>query len=457
MRPSSLSAVVTSVAFAGLLSGAASVVAPSAARADGWLEPTSSSAVGTFGTIAYRQYRGFFVGTTSTGPYRVPYTLFAPANRSLSNRVVVVEPPHFAVGTGSLDVSLGRKFLFSRGFAHAAVGYSAVKWEDGTYTMRMLDPSAAGVYIEGGFEDWGGPGRTDDEIVIDCARALRSDAKARAALGTIDRRYAIGFSDSASTVQRIIGSGDANGVIDLALPFTADDDRSVTPEPEDAIVSGLFRGKVLIVDSEGGEWFEGLVDSGRAPNQYRFYQVAGTAHVSDPLVPFFANGSSPAGHQFDLRAHFLQADRWVRQGTAPPASTRLKTSDTDPSDGTTFDVDANGNTIAVNMRGVAVPRLPFVELGEARYLGQYMPPDYECCGFVGSYDTVKFYWQLGFASYGAYVSAFDRKVSAAIASGSLTSEDASDMMKRVRLCPPLTYTQFYQNAYDDFVAIRSCF
>jgi hypothetical protein len=64
----------------------------------------------------------------------------------------------------------------------------------------------------------------------------------------------------------------------------------------------------------------------------------------------------------------------VKRGLRPPPSTHLKTSD-----GETLDRDENGNAISLNARGRRVPRLPFIELGEARFI----------TGFLGSYDGVK--------------------------------------------------------------------
>jgi hypothetical protein len=89
-----------------------------------------------------------------------------------------------------------------------------------------------------------------------------------------------------------------------------------------------------------------FVDRGVVPGQYRSYAVAGTPHLSDPLVPHpIANRTTPAGWLPALRAHFLQGDTWVRAGTVPPPSHHLKTSD-----GATLDRDGNGNAISVDAK-----------------------------------------------------------------------------------------------------------
>ncbi len=83
------------------------------------------SPLGTFGGVQYVQYDGLFVGRTSTGNFRVPYRISAPANpRRANHSTVLVEPPHAATGTYLREGYLGMPFLFGRGFLHASVGYS---------------------------------------------------------------------------------------------------------------------------------------------------------------------------------------------------------------------------------------------------------------------------------------------------------------------------------------------
>jgi hypothetical protein len=56
---------------------------------------------------------------------------------------VVVEPPHFATGLGTLELQLGRKLLLGRRFTHAGVGYSTTSFGPGL-DRRILDPSVPG-------------------------------------------------------------------------------------------------------------------------------------------------------------------------------------------------------------------------------------------------------------------------------------------------------------------------
>lgn len=385
-------------------------VSDAVAGSDDIAAPATATPAGSFDGVDYVQYDGVFAGHTSTGAFRVPYRITAPVNPGDGNGAVVVEPPHFATGLGTLEFQLGRKFLLGRRFTHAGVGYSTTSFGPGG-DKRILDPSVPGTYIEGGFAD--GSGRTDDEIVADFARALATDADAHAMVGEVRDTYLTGFSDSASMPLRLVASGQADGVFELALPFTVE-----SPiDPQVALGEGRFDGKVLIVNS-AAEDSGNLVDSGAHPDQYRFYAVAGTPHVSDPLVPLFSNQTTPASWIPALRAHFLQAHRWVRNRVAPPPSSGVD-------DG---------------------PRLPFVALGEA----VFHP------GFLGSYDNVKTIIQLGFSTHRAYAKGFSAAVDAYARAGSILPDEAAEMMRRASLCPPLTYTETYRDHYERFVAIAPC-
>ncbi|MFI6107781.1 alpha/beta hydrolase domain-containing protein [Streptomyces sp. NPDC051310] len=401
---------------------------PPAAAEDRIGRPTVTR-LGSFGGIPYVRYDGVFEGATPTGRFRVPYRISAPADPDRTNGSVVVEPSHFAIGLGALDVYLRPDFLFRRGFVHAGIGWS-------TLGNRILDPSVPGTFIEGGVEDEGGT-RTDDAVITEFAKAL---PRSRSLVGKVSRCYATGFSDSSYPIMRLIHSGAAKGVFDLAVPITTEGF-----DPQTDLAAGRYDGKVVIVNSEADE-SRSLLDWGVASKRYRFYVVAGSPHIPDPLdapleVPFPVRRSTPATFVPALRAHFLQGHDWVRKGTAPPLSTRLR------GQGTGDIVrDARGNAITEDRTGRRVPRLPYVELGEARYI----------TGFVGSYDNVRSVGQLGFRTHTEYLAAFSAKLRAYQKARYVLPEDANAMFRRAALCPPLTFTETYRDHYDEFVAIRPC-
>jgi hypothetical protein len=436
MKPVRVILIALTLGLSGVLSTTTAVASASASTvAQDWLGQPLATPLGTFGGIAYIQYDGIFEGQTSTGAFRVPYRITAPADPVRANRTVLVEPPHPCGGLGALNTFLRRDFLLPRGFVHAGIGWSTASFGKGC-DLRILDPTAYGMFINGGFHDHNG--RTDDEIIVDFARALAVDPVASQILGRVERRYVTGFSDSSDPVLRLVTSGRAAGVFDFALPFVA-----AGYDPQTALAAGRYGGKLIIVNSE----FEGasasFVDRGGTQARYRFYAVAGTPHIPDVLVPDLLNpaGTTPASWQPELRAHFLQGDTWVRGGQQPPPSNHLLTARQG-----TLVRDANGNAISVNASGQLVPRLPFVELGEAHFIS----------GFVGSYDTVKAVADLGFASHGAYLKAFDDKLSDYLKAGYILKEDADAMRQRAVLCPPSTFTETYRDHYDTFTAIVPC-
>jgi hypothetical protein len=374
----------------------------------------------------------------------VPYRISAPANpRRANHGTVLVEAPHFATGTFLRESWLGRPFLFGRGFLHASVGYSTTSFGDGvSITNRILDPAAQGVFIHGGVVLPGEDGRTDDEILVDFARALRSDPLAGALMGSVARRYLAGFSDSADPVKRIIASGLAKDVFDLALPITTGSEN----DPQASIAAGKYSGKVITLNSEA-EWFDGraLEDRGTTADHYRFFIVPGTPHVPDSLCSgFFANMTTPASWQPALRAHFLQGHAWVTQGDAPPTSTRLATADGDAG----IARDSNGNALLVEITGASAPRLPFVEVGEARFI----------TGFLGTFEpqpppTIE---QLGFSRFRKYVASFEEALEAQVQARYMLQEDAKVLLNRAELSPPATFTDNYFARYDEFRSGAYC-
>src|SRR5215208_3318865 len=404
------------------------------------LAESRTTSLGTFEGVQYLQYEGLFTGKTSTGKYSVPFRISAPANpRNAKSSTVLVEPPHDATGTYLRESYLGRPLLFGEGFLHASVGYSTTTF--GPFVYRILDPAAQGVFIDGGVVD--GNGRTDDEILVDFARALRSDPVALVLMGPVARRYYLaGFSDSADPVKRIVASGLAEGVFDLAVPITTGSEN----DPQASIAASKYSGKVITVNSES-EWVDGRVleDRGTIPDHYRFFIVPGTPHVPDPLCPgFFANRSTPASWQPALRAHFLQGHAWVTQGNAPPTSTRLATADGDAG----IARDLNGNALLVEITGASAPRLPFIELGEAKFI----------TGFVGTYEpqpppTIE---QIGFSSFSEYLTAFEEALDLQVQARYMLKEDANAMLNRANLFPSETFTENYFRRYDEFRVGEYC-
>jgi hypothetical protein len=405
--------------------------------------PIRSTPLGTFGDIPYVQLEGLFVGQTSTGRFRVPYKISAPTDPRLANRTVLVEPPHVVAGTELRDAWLGFPFLFSRGFVHASVAYSIASLGEPS-TLDSLGDGARNLFVHGGGVLPGQSGHTDDEIVVDFARALSTAEVARTLMGPIAHRYLGGLSQSAEVVKRLILSGRAEGVFDFTLVNIALNGN----DPQVALADARYTGKVITVGSEF-EWATGrtLEDRGRTPDRYRSFFVAGTPHVPDRLCAgHFANRTTPSGWQPALRAHFLQGHEWVTNGIAPPPSTRLATSRVAGLE--VIARDAAGNARVVYLNGERAPRMPHVELGEATFV----------TGFVGTYvpQPPRTIEQLGFVNFDDYLASFDRALAEQRRAGFLLAEDEEWFRAQARLAPQATFTRNYFARYGAFRAGQHC-
>jgi hypothetical protein len=160
------------------------------------------------------------------------------------------------------------------------------------------------------------------------------------------------------------------------------------------------------------------------------------------------NRTTPAGWQPALRAHFLQGHEWVTQGLAPPTSTRLKTTS-----GGAIARDVKGNALLVDITGASAPRLPFVELGEARFIVPRALTGLD--QLLGTYapqppPTIE---QLGFSSFNKYLAAFEKALKAQLQAGYMLEDDKEILLERANLSPPATFTQNYHARYHEF---RSC-
>jgi len=434
----------------------------SGARAQGDIRPYETvTTVEGWDGVDYVQYDGLFcmeADTPGQCESLVPYRITTPANAEHGNGAVLVEPGHFVQGIDAWW--LGHDFLLSRGFTHAGIGYS-------TYWNRIAVPHPEAHVLGQDPCPFFTPCEvvTDDSIIREFAIALAEDPDARDMIGNNARfRYLTGFSDSSGPVKRLIADG-ADGVFDFALPMTTGGGTS----PLAALgVDGDYDGVVIVVNSEFDDrqpsadalWDE----DGIAADQYRYYVVPETPHVVDhyerldsPTSTDFADQTTPAHWQPELRARFWQGHRWVRSNRrrTPPPSTRLARADNGE-----ILVDGNGNTYVVDATGEVAPQPPYVALDEADFLlGNTHPIAGALLGRVESvaqvedcspdavclYDTFEAY-------FGAFVHAvedYKRYVG-------LMEDDADDMIIRAGLCFPLTYTETYLYEYDSFVALEPC-
>jgi Alpha/beta hydrolase domain len=385
---------------------------------------------GTFDGVLYLRHSGRFVGSTSLGEFRMPYEVIAPAEPSLGNRTVLVEPPHFSFGPVAREFVLGREFLFGRGYSYVSVGF-------GLNGLNVLDPTATDLVLAGAPVPPGGgidPGAVvDEEILVQFTQALRTDPFLVALLGRVNRIYAYGVSQTSGVLLETLHGPFGQGLFDLTVLHIALWRPPFRPpgvfdhiNGEYAPVAGV--GGVMFVESEADQVVSDSEQFRRAVGEhtYRVYESAGAAHQP--------SGLNPLDHFAVVRALFVAGDLWVRRGIDPPPSTLIEestTGDPDPVYGffTAIARDEDLNAIG----GV---RLPDLELGRAQYIASDfslgLPPgllgnsvDLSCEPRPGSSSD-----RPRFRNHGQYVAGVVHQALALWRARFLLAEDAVALVKQ---------------------------
>jgi hypothetical protein len=417
-----LVALALVVLVASALRTAGALAAPST-----MLTPTTTQPFGTYGGVSFVRHTGTFEGATSLGGFRVPYEIVAPADPSLGNGAVLVEPPHFFFGPLGRDFWLTRELVFGRGLSYAAVGF-------GTNGLNILDPAVPGLVVAGsplaspGVPDLSGV--VDEEIVVQFVQALSSDPVAVTVLGEIEQRYAYGVSQTAEVLLETLHSPGGRALFDLTLLHNA---LWKPPFQPPGVFDGLpdeFQplpdvGRVLFVEAEGDLLVSGAEQLRRAAGDpsYRVYEVAGAAHVPLPIPPL-----NPLDHGAVARALFVAGDEWA-QGVALPPPSALLLVDTSGA----IERDADGNALG----GVQPPDLA---VGRAQYIASVpieFPPGSGLFGLVGlmidlacapaSGSTTE---EPRFRSHGEYVMDFSQAANGLRSAGFLLAADAEALKEQ---------------------------
>jgi hypothetical protein len=429
--------------FALAITGMSLVWTSTPASAGTFIE-TACEPFGTFGDVEYIRYTGRFVGTTAPtglGAYRMAFEIVAPVNPALGNGTVLIEPPHFFFGPAGRDLVLGRDFLFSHGFSYASVGF-------GTHGLNILDPTATDLILAGQpVGDLDPDLVTDFDIVVQFVDALESDPFAVGVLGSIERKYGYGISQTADVWQVVFyrQDGQGQGLLDFTL-LSSHLWRPAFPDPpadllevleilpeEFTPLTGI--GKVIFVESEGDQLISGALQLRRSvvgpdadPAHYRLYEVAGAPHIAlDP--PF-----NPLDFSGVVRAMLLAGDQWVRAGTPPPPSALLGQAPP----GTIDPVYQFETGIArdANLNALGGIRFPDVEVGRALFIASLL--DVEIIpglpGLAGAWVDLQCV-PLGdgsprFADHGDYVSRVVQQANALRNGGYLLEADAEALKEQ---------------------------
>jgi hypothetical protein len=157
--------------------------------------------------------------------------------------------------------------------------------------------------------------------------------------------------------------------------------------------------------------------------------VAGTAHGDAHVVGPFAEmlGCDVAVNEgpqhFVAQAALVALNRWMRDGTPPPAAAPLALSSVVPP---RIARDDRGNALG----GV---RTPLVDVPTAVLSGDAAPGASRICALFGS--TVPFDTDTLVALYGdeaGYLAAFERSLDEAIGAGFLLASDRAEILDRAR-------------------------
>lgn len=401
------------------------------------LSEITSEPFGTFNDVEFVRYTGRFEGATPLGAYDVPFEIVAPADPGLGNGVVVVEPPHNSLGLVMRDLAITREVLFGGGFSYATVGY-------GEFGLTILDPAASDVVIadEIAMVDDADP-ILDYEIMVQFAEALDTDAFALEILGTVEYRYAIGVSQSAQTLYKILHRADAKGLLDYTMLANAVWKPAFALEIENAGLPNEFNpiegiGNVIFVESE---W--DLLPLGRGlsfrsaaghPN-YRIYEIAGAPHMPAILIPTETDPPlNPLNTALIARAAFLAGDKWTRLGIEPPPTTLLDASSAvDPVYGFRTGIARDAN---LNASGGV--RLPDVEVGRAQFVASALLSGTPIPSPLNLFTGVVLDLaceplpdgSARFPNHGDYVNEHIRQVNLLVNQGYLLPDDAEAMKER---------------------------
>jgi hypothetical protein len=379
--------------------------------------PTSTEPIGTFKNVAYARHTGKFIGETTNGLFTVPYEITAPVNPQEGNGTVVVEPPHIGSRLIVRDGALGSRFLFENGFSHAAVGYG----NRGKHILKAepgFTPVVAG-------QEYPGQRRVSDlRIYLKLALALRNTPPRF--IRKAERIYAIGVSESGSAVYDMYKDF---GHKEFDITFAC-------------LAEGLQPArfgvqKPVIIFNTEADFGPSALPNPAFP-QYRWYCVAGGAHVPDSWLAraqtSAVKGTTPINWLPFLQAVFLAGDRWVRDGVQPPPSVSLQVVD-DPTD-----PEGKRKLIARDhkLNALGGIRHPALETREATFLASFVRS--EDFPYFGGYINPE---RVSADAYPAYLRTFKEKTEALFKPGFIRQHYRDQLIREAQLRPPLTYTLNY--------------
>ena len=340
--------------------------------------------LGVFNGQHYLQVEGLMVGTFPRpgseipGSYRVPLIMAFPVGNiddhdhagRPGNGVGLVDVPNsaaFEVTPGptlteedifQLGIIAMGDYLFREGYT-----YLSVQWSQTVTKSLGADPPSGRRRLlgYGVIED----ASDKTQILRDASHLLRHPIFLQdiGTLKPVEHVLALGYSQTGREVSNFIRAGSnqqADGLSYDGFAIVANIAPSSRPFPQG-------QGKIISLYTETDLVFfpfRGHRDrASTALEDYRHYELAGVAHIPQPINPLDALGATrqnPADFAPVLRAIIANLVAWIRHGDSPPPS-RFIEGTILPNGGFVPERDADGNALG----GLRLPHMPSVLCDES--------------------------------------------------------------------------------------------
>ncbi len=428
-----------------VLSSATVLLAGQALAMPGHIDASTwvSTSHGSFNGVAYTRYEAMFAGTTHLNrPFRVPCQIIAPSNPTQGSHLLLFDwlvPSTIATAVGQEQAdaryTMTDAFLFGRGICYATVRCnpeglgtsSPVPNATRPWSDDLLDTSSEFITSPG----------DEFAIVFEYLRALRTDPIALAALGTIQRRAAFGYSASGSRVRGLLRMPQGVGQFDFSLvggtgagyDYPACNRINFIPCERDPMPGA---GREIDFQSETDTLALDAHRTRRETPRYRVYQFAGASHIRDIEVAEFGLPHPETANNADwipfFRALFVAGNNWC-DGIQPPASLWLGAPNSQA-----IARDAAGNALVSYVGGAPTSttgyRLPCVAVGENSYIP--LDPSYLDGSFPGLFRAIagaRIDRTSTFTNHAAYVAQITQHAQNLQAGGYLLPADASAIIQ----------------------------
>jgi hypothetical protein len=355
----------------------------------------SSTDLGEFDHRDYREVQIRMVGTAPGGAYDVPVTLAFPERSKDYSGVAVVDVINTSFVTAAVVPApatrtpfplarnnIGDEYLFGSG--HVYVG---VQWNKQTVDVLGIGAIAAA---------------GDAFTILRDAAALARDpvpVPSRTRPQAASRVVAYGFSQTGALLRGFYHSHQNTAGGQLAFDgalYGGADGRCTEPPLAAYICSGTVsdRGKVIAFATETDAQGGGFLERGET-SDYRFFDIAGTAHNPTTAFSFFETpNQNPIPFAPAVRAALRNLIAWM-DGTEPPASVYIEL---ESAVSVAFNIpfryavnDADGNAIG----GVRLPHMTAMDEG-----GEVGAP-------LGVYEGVDFAFTNRLLWLGGHFTPFD--------------------------------------------------